>query len=238
MARTGGVNPAAQSASPARAERLGAALGWAAKNGPAALLEVGVNVALPYLVYALARPQLGEVGALVAASAPPLGWTLLELARHRRIDALSALVLAGLAASVVGFLGGGGARFLQLREQLVIALIGVVFLTSAAIGKPLILTLARARLRRRSAEEAHAFEALRDSPVFRRAMATMTLVWGFGMIAESVIAATLVFILTIPQYLIASPILGYGALAGFTAWTYWYARRRLAAARAVSGAAG
>jgi hypothetical protein len=222
---------------PARAG-LGGVLAWVAANGPGAVLEIGVNFILPYLVYTFAQPQLGDVGALLAASGPPLGWTLLELARRRRIDALSILVLTGLAASVVGFLGGGGARFLQLREQLVIALIGVVFLVSAAIGRPLILELARARLRRRSADEAQALETLRESPIFRGAMTTMTLAWGFGMIAESAIAASLVFILTIPQYLIASPILGYGALAGFTAWTFWYARRRLAAARAASGPAG
>lgn len=216
--------------------RLGRALAWATRNGPSALAEAAVNIALPYLLFTLIKPSVGSVGGLMAGAAPPLGWTLFQLTRHRRIDVLSLLVLGGIAASLIAFFGGGGARFLQLREQLVIALIGVVFLTSAAIGKPLISQLARARTRRRSTEEARALEALQSSPIVRRAMMVMTLAWGVGLVAEAALTVVLVFTLTIPQYLLASPILGYGSIGGLTAWTFWYARRRIVAARAAISA--
>ena len=198
-------------------------------------LELAVNFAAPFVVFSLARARIGDVPALMAAAGPPTLWSLFWFARARKVDALSILALASIALSLLGFLGGGGVRFLQLREQLVAGIIGLVFLGSAAIGKPLIHQLARARLRRRSAAELGAFEALQDHPLFRRAMLTMTLAWGVGLVAETALAAALVFTLTIPQYLIVSPILAYGSLALLTAWTFWYSQRRVTATRAAMG---
>jgi intracellular septation protein A len=204
---------------------------WARRNAPGAAVEILVNFALPFLIFVVARPSLGDVHALMAASAPPIAWTILEFARKRRIDALSLLVLLGIVLSFLAFLGGGGARFLQLRERLVTVAIGLVFLGSAAIGRPLIYQLARATMRRKSPAEAESFEALRESVVFRRAMMVMTLVWGTALVVESAISCVLVFTLTVPQYLLVSPIVGYAALGALTAWTFSYAKRRIRAAR-------
>ena len=67
---------------------------------------------------------------------------------HRRLDALSLLVLAGIVLSLLAFFGGGGPRMLQLREKLVTGVIGLAFLASAAVGRPLIYELARAGMAR------------------------------------------------------------------------------------------
>lgn len=204
---------------------------WLCTNGAGTGVELLVNFVSPFVIFVAARPSLGDVYALMAASAPPIAWTIVELARRRRIDALSLLVLAGIALSLLAFFGGGGARFLQLRERLATALIGFVFLGSAALGKPLIYQLARATMKRKSPSEVRSFEALQSSPLFRRAMMVMTLAWGASLVVESAVACVLVFTLTIPQYLLVSPIVGYSALAALTAWTYWYARHRVRAAR-------
>jgi hypothetical protein len=207
---------------------LGAhAVGWIRANGARAAAEIGANFVLPLLVYSLAKGRLGDAGALMASSAPPLVWTAVEFARRRRIDALSLLVLTGIALSLLAFLGGGGVRFLQLREQLVTALVGLIFLGSATIRRPLIYHLARARIGRASASELEAFEAIQGSDIFRRTMTLATLVWGFGLVAEAALACALVFALSIPRFLIVSPILGTGATVVLTAWTFWYARRTL-----------
>ncbi len=220
---------------PNRFAEIGA---WLRTSGPKALVEAGVNFVLPLLVYSLAREPLGDVRALMAASAPPLIWSIVEFVRRRRIDALSVLVLAGIALSGLAFLGGGGVRFLQLREQLVTAVIGLAFLTSAAIGKPLIYQLAKARMRRKSASEAGAFEGLSDQPPFRRAMMVMTLAWGVALVVESTACGALAFSLSIKSYLIVAPVVGYSSLAAMTAWTFWYARRRISPLRQAAGAAG
>ncbi len=202
------------------------------KNGGAIAVEIGVNFAAPFIVYTLTKQPLGDVGALIASSAPPILWSIVEFVRQRRVDAVSMLVLAGIGLSLLAFIGGGGPRFLQLREKLVTALIGLVFLGSAAIGRPLIYYLARARLNRQSASEAQSFEAFRDDALFRRTMMIMTLVWGFGLVAEASVAGVLVFKLSISEYLLVSPIVGYSAAGALTLWTIWYARRQRRAGEA------
>jgi hypothetical protein len=210
------------------ADRFADAWAGARTNGPKAGLEIAGNVALPFVVYRATQNRLGDVNALMAASAPPLVWSILEFVRRRRIDAVSLLVLAGIVLSLIAFIGGGGVQFLELREQLVGAAIGVVFLGSAAIGKPLIYQLARARIQHGAAGQDGWFEALRDDPRFRRVMMLMTMSWGVALVAQSAACGALVFALSIKSYLIVSPIISYSALGAMTAWNFWYARRCIA----------
>src|SRR3954453_8798544 len=145
-------------------------IGCRRKNARHFLVEALVNFILPFVIYTYAEARLGDVRALLASSAPPILWSLVEFARHRRLDALSVLVVSGIALSLLAMLGGGGVRFLQLREKLVTGVIGLVFLGSALIGKPLIYELARASMRRKSEEGAQQFEALNIHAGFRRTM--------------------------------------------------------------------
>ena len=84
------------------------------------------------------------------------------------------------------------------------------------------------------------FESLRDNVHFRRVMTIMTLVWGFGLVGEAGLASALVFTMSIRDYLLASPFLGYGTMGALSLWTFWYsrrARRRGAARRAAEARA-
>lgn len=209
------------------------------KNGSHVLVEALVNFILPFVIYNYTEAPLGEVRALLASSAPPILWSLVEFARHRRLDALSVLVVSGIALSLLAMLGGGGARFLQLREKLVTGVIGLAFLGSALIGKPLIYELARASMRRKSEGEAQQFEALQVHAGFRRTMTVMTLVWGLGLLADVAVSVVLVFVLTIREYLLVNPILGYGTMGALGLWTFLYgqrAKRRGEARRAAAAA--
>jgi intracellular septation protein A len=220
-------------------ERLSKAWIWARRSGIGLMLVL--TFALPFLIYTIAKPSVGNVHALVIASLPTIALIiigfagiLIGFARTRRIDALSIIALVDLVLSLLAFalgVAGGGVRFLQLRGQLAKVVIGLVFLASAAIGKPLIYQLARARIKRRSSAEVASFEAMRDRPAFRRAMMIMTLAWGTGLIAESAISYVLTFVLTVGQYLLVRPILDFSSIGALTAWTYWYARRAIGAAR-------
>jgi hypothetical protein len=194
-------------------------LAWIKTNGRTVALEAIVNFAGPYLIYVVAKPHVGEVGALLASSGPPIAWSLIEFARHRRLDALSVLVLSGIALSLLAMLGGGGVKWLQLRERLVTIVIGLVFLGSAAIGKPIIYQLARARSLRGDGAQARELEALKDNVHFRRVMMNMTIVWGAGLLIEAAINIVLVFTLSVEQYLLVHPFVGWagtGLLVGYT----------------------
>jgi hypothetical protein len=214
-------------------------------NGATIVVEALVNFVLPYAIYSYAEAPFGPVRALLASSAPPILWSLVEFARHRRVDALSMMVLGGILLSLLAMLGGGDVKLLQLREKLVTGLIGLVFLGSALIRRPLIYELARATMQRKSSEEAAAFTALQAHAAFRRTMMAMTLVWGFGLLVDVAVGVALVETISIREYLIVNPILSYGTMGALGLWTFWYGRRqrrrgearRAAEAAAIAGVA-
>jgi hypothetical protein len=195
-------------------------------------MEVAVNFVLPFLVYSLASPRLGAAEALMASSAPPIAWSIATFIRERRIDAISVLVLSGIALSLIAFAGGGGVKFLQLRENLVGGLVGLAFLGSAAIGRPLIYQLARAGVRRRAAHRVGAFERLREDAPFRRAMMAATLIWGFGLLAICALNCVLVFMVSIQSFLLISAPISYAGMGLLTAWTFWFVPRAMRQAEA------
>jgi hypothetical protein len=189
------------------------------------LREVLVNIALPYAIYSWVQPRFGDVNGLLAASGPAIVWSVIEFARHRRADALSLLAPLGIGLSLAAFFGGGGVRFLQLREKLVTLFVALVFLGSAAIGKPLMYQLIRALLRRNKDTRLADVETLRDDKTFKRGMTFMTLVWGFGLLLDGALSIALVFALPIKTYLIVNPVLGYATIGGLTLWNIWYGSR-------------
>lgn len=208
-----------------RRPRIAKTARFARAEGPGLVMEILVNFVLPYAIYTYAKPRLGDVHALMASSLPPVAWSLIEFARKRRIDAISFLVIAGIALSLLAFLGGGGVRFLQLRENLVGGLVALAFLGSAAIGKPLIYEVARAGAARKSAAEIAKLEELGQDAAFRRDMMILTLVWGFGLLASTALSCVLVFSMSIRRYLLVSPFVGYGTAALLALWTFAYVRR-------------
>jgi hypothetical protein len=71
-------------------------------------------------------------------------------------------------------------------------------------------------------------------------MTVMTLVWGFGLLADVAVSVVLVFVLSIREYLIVNPILGYGSIGALSLWSFLYgqrAKRRGEARRAAAAAA-
>jgi hypothetical protein len=223
---------------PSQTGRLAAASTFMRARGGGIALEVLVNAVLPFVIYSLTDKRLGDVGALIASSGPPIAWSLVQFVRSRTVDALSLLVLTGIALSLLALAGGGGAKFLQLRENLVTGVIGLIFLGSVLVGRPLIYYLARANYTRRAATgDLAEFEGMRDNIYFKRTMRTMTLVWGAGLVLRTALAAILVFSVSIPTYLALHSVLGYATMGALGGWTFLYARRQQAAGRARRAAA-
>lgn len=189
-------------------------------------LELAANLFLPWLAYRLVEPTYGEFAALVASSVPPLLWSLGELIIHRRIDALSLIVLAGIVLSLFGMALGGDARLLLVRESLVSGLIGLAFLISLLLGRPLVFFLARATmLRQNGPEGASRFLDWSESTIARKGLAIMTLVWGLGLTTEAAMRTWLALSWTPEKFLAIAPPLGYAFTALLAGWTFWYTRK-------------
>lgn len=189
-------------------------------------VELLVNLALPWLAYTLAEPRFGEFGALLASSVPPLLWSLAELLRHRRVDALSMLVLAGIALSIIAMLLGGDARLLLIRESLISGLIGLLFLGSLPLRRPLVFYLARATMARQDAEQGRdRFERWWEKPAAQRTIRHITGIWGLGLTGEAALRSYLAWHWAPERFLAIAPALGYACMGLLGAWTFWYSRR-------------
>jgi hypothetical protein len=208
------------------------------KLRPAFIAELAVNLLLPWVAYRVALPHYGEVGGLVASAIPPVLWSIVELVRFRRVDALAAVVLLGIALSLLAMAFGGGPRVLLMRECLASGAIGVTFLVTLAARRPLVFYLARATVARESPEGVARFEMLwHERREFASAMRVLTAVWGIGLTADAALRAWLAATWPIERFLVVSPIIGYGVFGGMLAWTFWY-RTRMRRIRGTNGLLG
>ena len=189
------------------------------------LPELGFNFVLPWLVYRQALPVWGETGGLIASAIPPLLWSVVELLRFRRLDALSLIVLVGIVLSLIGLMMGGDARILLMRESLVSGLIGVAFLVSLLCKRPLIYYLAQATVARESAAALARFEASWQTTPVMKGMRNMTLYWGAGLTLETLIRAELAWAWPVERFLAISPLISYGMMGVLVALTWWERKR-------------
>ena len=186
-----------------------------------------VNVALPWLAYRLAFPHWGQAGALAASALPLIIWMTVDLLRYRHFDALSALVLAGVLPSLATRLIFNDARMQLIEDPMVSGFIGIVFLASLTLRKPMVFYMARSTMAREDHRSAELFERhWRERPTLAAYIRLMTLVWGVGMIGENIVRSAIV--LQWPndsRSAIASTVLRYAVYAVLTAWTFLIRRR-------------
>jgi hypothetical protein len=182
-----------------------------------------VNVVLPTTAYRIALPHVGLLGALLASTVPLLVWIGVDLLRYRHFDALSALVLASIAMSLLIFASGAADALRAAREPLVSGIVGLSFLLSLLLDRPLVFYLARSTLsRERQGREAE-FDALWLSrPALARSIRVMTAVWGVGLVCENVVRLAVVLSFDSGDVHRVSAYVGYAVYAALTVWTIGY----------------
>jgi intracellular septation protein A len=99
---------------------------------------------------------------------PPLLWSGYELAKTRRLDAISVIVVASILFTVGATAMGGSARLIQIREALVTGVVGIIFLFSLFLQRPIIFYLARATMARNTVEGAETFETSGANPACQK----------------------------------------------------------------------
>ncbi len=170
----------------------------------------------------MAAPRFGDFYALAGSAAPPTIWNIYELARFRKIDALSVVILGGILLSMLAVLLGGSPRMLMVRENLFSVPIGLAFLLTAPLKRPLIYHVASAIFARSDPDNHPAMLRAFERPQVVRGLRVMSVVWGLGLAAQGALLGWMALSWDIPTYLIISPIIGYGTIALLGGWTYWY----------------
>jgi len=188
--------------------------------------EIIANFVAPYLVYELLHTHYGDTFSLIASAIPPLIWSGYELIKTRRLDAISILVVAGILFTVIATAFGGSARLIQIRDALVTGVIGLMFLGSLALEKPMIFYLARATQARHTEAGATKFETLWLRPGVPGVFRLMTAVWGIGLVLQTALMCWLAWIWPIGRYLLLSPFITYAIFGVMMAWSLWYGNHR------------
>ena len=194
--------------------------------------ELFANFLAPYLVFEVLDGRFGDKWALIASALPPLLWSAVELVRTRRLDAISVTVVSGILLTVGATFLGGSARLIQIRDALVTGAIGVMFLGTLLLEKPMIFYLARATMARHTAQGEAEFEAMWLRPGVPRIFRVLTAVWGVGLILQTGVMCYLAWIWPINRYLLLSPYIAYAIFGLLMAWSLWYRRRRIVGAKA------
>ncbi|BCF90748.1 MULTISPECIES: VC0807 family protein [Paraburkholderia] len=186
-----------------------------------------INVALPWLAYRLALPHWGTTGALAASAAPLFAWMAWDLYHSRHFDALSALVLAGILPLLAWALIDRGEHRRALEDPMVSGVIGVTFLLSLLLRKPMVYYLARSTVSRESLEDVEQFERhYRERPALVAQIRRMTVVWGIGLTAENAARYWVVTNLSDAQLALhISTALRWGVYGSLSLWTLWTRRR-------------
>jgi len=195
--------------------------------------ELSANFLAPYVVYQLLDARYGDVDALIASAMPPLLWSVFELIKTRRLDAISVIVVTSILFTVGATAMGGSARLIQIRDALVTGVIGVIFLASLVLKRPMIFYLARATMARNTEEGAAEFEAMWLRPGVPKVFRVLTAVWGAGLVFQTVVMCWLAWIWPISRYLLLSPVIGYGIFGLLMAWSLWYRAKKIALAKSL-----
>jgi hypothetical protein len=172
-----------------------------------------VNAVAPYVVYELAEPYTGGLAALALSAVPPAIESVWSVARKRKLDVASVLVLGGIAVSLVLIALGGSERVLLLRDSLMTSLVGLAIAISAVFPRPILYYL---------------FRQVQGAEPSLRAMRVLSVVLGLGLVVEMAVRTAMVYAMTTSRFLLISPFVQYGMTGALVAWALFYLRRRVA----------
>lgn len=217
---------------PARSKKA-AILGWA--------VTLSLNVVAPIVTYnALRDHGFSEFAALLISSAWPVLDGAVHIAWRRRLDELAIVTLVFIViTAVVSTVGAHSARALLIKDSCVTGLFGVLCLATLLAPRPLMFYLGRKFATDGTEASTAWWNGLWHVDGFRRAMMTMTTVWGVAYCIESAVRVVLSYTLRTDTMVVLSPVLIYAVLGSLGTWTALYGKRsrRKGEARAAAAAA-
>ena len=206
-------------------------------------MPVVFDIAGPLVAYQLLRSAgQSAVSALVLSGVFPALGVLAGLVRHRRVDVLGILVLAGIAVGTILGLLSGNARLVLLEGSVPTAMLGLFCLASLWSSRPLIYRFAL-EFMGADTPKGRDFAALWRYPGFRHVFRLFTVVWGVTYLAEAVARVVIVETTSTATALTVSKVMPYAVAAALIGWMVAYGRRarregeRLAAAAQSAGEA-
>ncbi|WP_171170250.1 VC0807 family protein [Streptomyces sp. I05A-00742] len=167
------------------------------------VLTPTVVIALPLALYYLLRAQGAPAWqALLISSAPPVVRALAGAVRGRRVGYVDALVVGLLLVSAAISLISGNPRVLLLKDAALPAAVGVGIGATLWSSRPFAFRFGRHLGTDAAAVRAERY--WRESPDFRRALRSLTVLWAGAEFLDALLSAAQALILPVD----AVPLLG------------------------------
>jgi hypothetical protein len=197
------------------------------KNFRGTMLDIFLNIAIPYAIYNIAHQYFGlsDVISLTLSAAYPIIDIIIEFSKDRTLNFISAIVLVGTIAGIVGALIGGDAKLILIRESFFTFILGVSCFISLGFGRPLMFYFAREFVAGKDSKKREEFFQLLKKKRFYDFMSLLTLVWGFVYVGEFVLKIFIVYTFSISQNLIIGPMITYVITFAVIGWTVWYGKK-------------
>lgn len=178
--------------------------------------DVGLPLAAYYIARAAGQSAFWSLMAATIVAGLRVAWGAW---RHKHVDAFSAFMMTLFALGMVLSAITGDARWLLVKGCVITALAGFVFLGSAALKRPLTLTVGK-RLAAKDPESlAELQQGWRESAEFRTGFIQLALLWGFGLVLESVLRLVVIYSTSLDFSVAASAVIQIIAYAAMIAIT-------------------
>jgi hypothetical protein len=183
------------------------------------------DIAGPLVAYQMLHSAgLSNVSALVLSGVLPGVAVLGGFIRHRRLDAVGALVLAGIAVGAVLGLVSGNARLVLVEGSVPTAVFGVLCLASLRSRRPLIFRFAL-EFMGPDTPRGQDFAGLWQYYGFRHVFRVFTVVWGVTYLIEAAARVVIVETTSTGTALAVSKVMPYAVAGLLTLWMVFYGRR-------------
>jgi len=196
----------------------------AAKGGQLRSITMIVifDVAAPVVAYRVLRSAgMTAVTALLLSGVfPALGVTI-GFIRHRRLDAVGALVLAGIVVGTVLGLVSHSARLLLAEGSVPTAMFGVACLGSLWARHPLMFSFAR-EFTGPDTAKGREMTRLWQYHGYRRVFRVITAVWGAAFLLEAALRVVVAYNTSAGTALAISKVTPFVFLGILSAWTVAY----------------
>jgi hypothetical protein len=186
-----------------------------------------LDIAGPLVVYRVYRAAGGsEVWSLVISGLPPGLGVLFDLLRWRTLEVVGAVVLGGIALSIVLAFISNNPTVVLLEGAALTAAFGVACLASLRRRRPLIFYFAQAFYGGRHSTDGAELDAEFDRYVAARSFwRTVTIVWGVTYLIEAAVRAVVVQYLSTGAALTFNRVVPWLLSGLLFGWTFWWGNR-------------
>ncbi len=175
-------------------------------------VSLAISGLAPLIMYFAIRSHVAnDTEALALSWFVPVAWTLFSSLWLRRLNlfGLIGIAIYGITLGIAIFFNTGPLP-LKLHHAVVGGIIGLLFLGSLARGEPLVLVLARFRMK--NSKYAEQFEKAIANPRFVKNFSTITLVIGIVTLGDAVLQTALALTLSTSAFLVATTAIHIAAV--------------------------